>query len=140
MGEYRESSRDAIGGSDWDRIIHGRPHAQERAKTYKKRCPNDAAVPEGEKPAAIHQRMVTVYGKKCVSDKSVRKRSACFLAVRESVGDDQRSGQANTIITNNLIEMVGVLVRSDRRVTLPMLAPKVDVSYGTVWTMVHDML
>ncbi|GFY37525.1 uncharacterized protein TNIN_190201 [Trichonephila inaurata madagascariensis] len=32
------------------------------------------------------------------------------------------------------------LVRSDRCVTLRMLALKVDVSYGTVWTIVHDRL
>ncbi|GFS44934.1 hypothetical protein TNIN_321991 [Trichonephila inaurata madagascariensis] len=33
--------------------------------------------------------MVTVYGEKCVSDKSVRKWSARFCAGHESVGDDQ---------------------------------------------------
>ncbi|GFW98758.1 histone-lysine N-methyltransferase SETMAR [Trichonephila clavipes] len=95
---------------------------------------------EGEKPAAIHRWMVTVYGEKCVSDKSVRKWSALFRAGRESVGDDQRPGQANTVITSDLIDKVDDLVRSDRRVTLRMLALKVDVSYGTVWTIVHDRL
>ncbi|GFY52627.1 uncharacterized protein TNIN_354831 [Trichonephila inaurata madagascariensis] len=44
---------------------------------------------KGEKLAAIHRWMVTIYGEKCVSDKSVRKWSACFRAGRESVGDDQ---------------------------------------------------
>ncbi|GFX40899.1 hypothetical protein TNCV_3761201 [Trichonephila clavipes] len=32
MGECSETSRDAIGGFDWDRITRGCPHAQERAK------------------------------------------------------------------------------------------------------------
>ncbi|GFV40866.1 histone-lysine N-methyltransferase SETMAR [Trichonephila clavipes] len=95
---------------------------------------------EGEKPAAIHRWMVTVYGENCVSDKSVRKWSARFRAGRESVGDDQRPGQANTVITSDLIDKVDDLVRGDRRVTLRMLALKVDVSYGTVWTIVHDRL
>ncbi|GFV39697.1 integrase catalytic domain-containing protein [Trichonephila clavipes] len=81
--------------------------------------------------------MVTVYAEKCVSEKSVRKWSARFRAGRESVGDDQRPGQANIVITSNLIDKVDDLVRSDRRVTLRM---KVDVSYGTVWTIVHDRL
>ncbi|GFV01790.1 histone-lysine N-methyltransferase SETMAR [Trichonephila clavipes] len=84
--------------------------------------------------------MVTVYGEKCVSDKSVRKWSARFRAGRESVGDDQRTGQANTVITSDLIDKVNDLVRSNRRVTLRMLALKVDVSYGTVWTIVHERL
>ncbi|GFW57286.1 putative transposase [Trichonephila clavipes] len=95
---------------------------------------------EGEKLAAIHRWMVTVYGEKCVSDKSVRKWSARFRAGRESVGDDQRPGQVNTVITSDLIDKVDDLVRSDQRVTLRMLALKVDVSYGTVWTIVHDRL
>ncbi|GFW41987.1 HTH_48 domain-containing protein [Trichonephila clavipes] len=93
-----------------------------------------------EKPAGIHPRMVTVYGEKCVSDKSVRKWSARFRAGRESVGDDQRPGQANTVITSDLIGKVDDLVRNDRRVTLRMLALKVDASYGTVWTIVHNRL
>ncbi|GFU66546.1 HTH_48 domain-containing protein [Trichonephila clavipes] len=53
---------------------------------------------EGEKPAAIYQWMVTVYGEKCLSEKSVRKLSARCRARRESVGDDQRPVQANTVI------------------------------------------
>ncbi|GFY79527.1 HTH_48 domain-containing protein [Trichonephila inaurata madagascariensis] len=76
--------------------------------------------------------MVTVYEEKCVSDKSVRKWSARFRAGRESVADDQIPGQANTVITSDLIDKVDDLMRSDRRVTLRMLALKVDVSYGTV--------
>ncbi|GFS31671.1 hypothetical protein TNIN_449671 [Trichonephila inaurata madagascariensis] len=55
---------------------------------------------------------------------------------RESVGDDQRPGLANT---SDLIDKVDDLVRSDRRVTLRILALKVDVSYGTVWTIVDRM-
>ncbi|GFY62210.1 HTH_48 domain-containing protein [Trichonephila inaurata madagascariensis] len=95
---------------------------------------------EGEKPAAIHRWMVTIYVEKCVAYKSVRKRSARFRAGPESVGDDQRPGQANTVITSDLIDKVNDLVRSDRLVTLRMMALKVDVSYGTVWTIVHDRL
>ncbi|GFY24876.1 HTH_48 domain-containing protein [Trichonephila clavipes] len=92
---------------------------------------------EGEKPAAIHRWMVTVYGEKCVSDKSFRKLSARFRAGRESVDDDQRPGKTNTVIKSDLIDKVDDLVRSDRRVTLRMLALKVDVSCGTVWSIVQ---
>ncbi|KAF8791822.1 Protein GVQW3 like protein [Argiope bruennichi] len=82
--------------------------------------------------------MVTVYGEDCVSDKSVRKWSARFRAGRESLVDDPRQGQANTVITADLINKMDDLVRSDRRVILRMLAVKVDVSVGTVWTIIHD--
>ncbi|XP_035214050.1 protein GVQW3-like [Stegodyphus dumicola] len=84
--------------------------------------------------------METVYREKCVSDKSVRKGSARFRAGRESVGDDPRPGPSNSVITSDLIDKVNDQMRSDRRVTLRMLAVKVDVSYGTVWTIVHDRL
>ncbi|KAH7949075.1 hypothetical protein HPB49_004954 [Dermacentor silvarum] len=95
---------------------------------------------EGVKSATIHRWRVTVYCEDCVSDKSVRKWSARFRAGRESVVDDPRPGQANTSIMADLIDKVDDLVRSDRRVTLGMLAMKVDVSAGTVWTIVHDRL
>ncbi|GFW68102.1 hypothetical protein TNCV_1879841 [Trichonephila clavipes] len=116
MGECSETSRDVTGGSDWDRIMRGRPHAQERAKA------------------------LTKSGVQMMRQSSVRKWSARFRVGRESVGDDQRLGQANTVITSDLIDKVDDLVRSDRRVTLRMLALKVDVSYGTVWTIVRDRL
>ncbi|KAF8793611.1 hypothetical protein HNY73_001666 [Argiope bruennichi] len=84
--------------------------------------------------------MVTVYGEDCVSDKSVIKGSAHFLADLESLVGDSRPGQANTVITVDLIDKADEIVRSDRRVTLRMLAVKVDVSFGTVWTIVHERL
>ena len=58
--------------------------------------------------------MVAVYGEDCVSDKSVRKWSGRFRAGRESLFDDSRSGQANTVITADLIDKVDDLVKSDR--------------------------
>ncbi|KAF8793417.1 hypothetical protein HNY73_004899 [Argiope bruennichi] len=50
--------------------------------------------------------MVTAYGEDCVSDMSVRKWSARFRAGRESLVDDPRPGQANTVIAADLIDKV----------------------------------
>ncbi|KAH7978818.1 hypothetical protein HPB49_006865 [Dermacentor silvarum] len=61
---------------------------------------------EGGKPATIHRRMVTVYREDCVSDKSMRKWRARFRAGRYSLVDDPRPGQANTVITADLIDKV----------------------------------
>ena len=71
-------------------------------------------------------------GQDCVSDKSVKKRSACFYAGRESLTHDPRPGQANTVITADLIVKVDDLVRRDCHVTLRMLAAKMDASIGTM--------
>ncbi|GFW43320.1 hypothetical protein TNCV_2923681 [Trichonephila clavipes] len=95
--------------------------AGESKGSYKKRRPKDAAV-----------RMRTEWRSRC---KIRRLRSVIrFLTAegRESVGDDQRPGQSNTVIPSDLIDKVDDLVRSDRRVTFRMLALKVGVSYGTV--------
>ncbi|KAH7937966.1 hypothetical protein HPB49_018348 [Dermacentor silvarum] len=65
------------------------------------------------------------YGEDCVSDKSVPWTSpwtsARIRAGCESLVNDPRPGQANTVITADLIDKVDDRVRSDRRVTLGML-------------------
>ncbi|KAF8782151.1 hypothetical protein HNY73_012476 [Argiope bruennichi] len=93
---------------------------------------------EGVTPAAIYRCTVTIYGEDCVSDKSVRKWSARFCADRESLVDDPGPGQETTHSHHG--RQGGRPMRSDRCVTLQMLAVKVDVSVGTAWTIVHDRL
>ncbi|GFV50619.1 histone-lysine N-methyltransferase SETMAR [Trichonephila clavipes] len=159
MGECSETSPDAIGGSDWDWIIRGRPHAQTRAKALIKsgvqmmrqssfRVPGRRNASRSMSQSPKKQRLcdspyedrmaLALQNSPIEEQRSVTR----FLTAegRESVGDDQRPGQANTVITSDLIDKVNDLVRSDRRVTLRMLALKVDVSYGSVWTIVHDRL
>lgn len=69
-------------------------------------------------------------------DMSVRKWSACSHTGRESLVDDTRPGQSNTVIMADLISKVYDLLRSDRRrVTMQMLVMKVDVSVRTVRTI-----
>ncbi|KAF8764960.1 hypothetical protein HNY73_022983 [Argiope bruennichi] len=62
----------------------------------------------------------------------VLQKSQDYVKRRESFVDDPRPGQGNTDITADLIDKVDDLVRSDRCVTLQMLAVKVDASVGTV--------
>ena len=51
-----------------------------------------------------------------------------------------RPVQTNTVTTVDLIHKVDDLVRSDCHFTLRMLVEKVDVSVGTMWTIVHERL
>ena len=71
------------------------------------RCVIRFLTAEGEKPAAIHRRMVTVYGEKCVSDKSVRKWSARFRAGQVQVYGDNTHGTGQV--------QVGDIGPSDRK-------------------------
>ncbi|GFX70210.1 histone-lysine N-methyltransferase SETMAR [Trichonephila clavipes] len=60
------------------------------------------------------------------------------FALQNSTIDEQQSVIRFLTAENDLIDKVDDIVKSDRRVTLRMLALKVDVSYGTMWTIVHD--
>ncbi|GFW79766.1 hypothetical protein TNCV_2589861 [Trichonephila clavipes] len=126
MGQCSETSRDAI-GSDHALVPSC---AGENKGSYKKRCPNDAAV-----------RIRTGWLSRCKIRRLRRSEVLSdfwqWKAVRVWV---MTRGQANTVITSDLIDKVDDLVRSDRHVILRMLVLKVDVSYGTVWTIVHDNL
>ena len=75
-----------------------------------------------------------------MSDESVKKWSACFRAGRESLVDDPRLDRTNSVITADLIGKVDDLVRCDCHVILRMLVEKMDVSFLTVFTIVHDRL
>ena len=95
---------------------------------------------KGAKLASIHSRMVTVYKQDCVSDKSVRNWSVRLRAGGDSLVHDPRTGQAHKVITAGPIDKVDDLVRSYRHVSLRMVAVKMDISVGTVLTIVHDRL
>ncbi|GFW14049.1 hypothetical protein TNCV_3546381 [Trichonephila clavipes] len=110
MGECSETSRDAIGGFDWDRIMRGHPHAQERAKALKKR--GVQMMRQSVEQDGVRVTKFDDWGaaKCCPISDSERKWSTRFCAGRESVGDDQRPGQASTVITSDLIDKVDDLV------------------------------
>ncbi|GFY48457.1 hypothetical protein TNIN_356431 [Trichonephila inaurata madagascariensis] len=86
--------------------------AGENKGSCKKQRPNDAAVRTrtGWRSRCQIRRLRSSEVLNPISD-SGRKWSARFRAGRESVGDDQRPGQANTVITSDLIDKVDDLVR-----------------------------
>lgn len=95
---------------------------------------------EAVKLAAIYRRMVIVFREDCVSDRSAKKCSTRFCAWHESLVDDPRQDQVNTVITADITDKVDDLLRSDRCVTLCMLVFNVDVNVQTLWTIDHERL
>ena len=71
---------------------------------------------------------------------SVKKWSTRFRTGLESLVDYPRLGQVNTVITIDLIHKADGLLGNDCHVKWRMLAEKVNVSIGTVWTIVHERL
>ena len=51
---------------------------------------------------------------------------------RESIKDETRSGRPSTSKTDNNVEIVRALVRSDRRLTVRMIASELNLNQATV--------
>jgi transposase len=60
---------------------------------------------------------------------------ACFKKSRTSLEDDERSGRASTSSKPKNVETIRRLVHEDRRKTIKDIATIVNVSYGTVQTI-----
>ena len=63
-----------------------------------------------------------------------------FLEGRESIKDESRCGRHSTSKTENNVEIVGALVRSDRRLTLRMIASELNLNHTTVHQILTEEL
>jgi len=63
-----------------------------------------------------------------------------FSEGRESIEDEPRSGRPSTSKTNNNVEIVGALVRSDRRLTVRMIASELNLNHTTVHLILTEEL
>ena len=63
-----------------------------------------------------------------------------FKAGQESLEDDPDVGRPKTAVTDESINLVEKIVLSDRRLKVKEIAEKSGLSYGTVFTILHDHL
>jgi len=63
-----------------------------------------------------------------------------FSEGRESIKDEPRSGRPSTSKTDNNVEIVGALVRSDRRLTVRMIASDLNLNHTTVHQILTEEL
>jgi len=73
-----------------------------------------------------------VYGEHASSRSQVFKWFKAFSEGRESIEDEPRSGRHSTSKTDNNVGIVGALVRSDRRLTVRMIASELNLNHTTV--------
>ena len=95
---------------------------------------------ESVKSCEILSRMQRQYGPSCMSRANFNKWGQAFKDGRESITDDLRSGRPVDVSTPEAVQAVEGLIRSDRRVTLDEIATSLDISHGTVHTIVHEKL
>ncbi|GBN65228.1 hypothetical protein AVEN_145655-1 [Araneus ventricosus] len=63
-----------------------------------------------------------------------------FAISRSTVTDDDRSGRAATSIIDTNVAVVDAMIREDRRVRFHDFAYALDISCGSVSSIVHDQL
>jgi histone-lysine N-methyltransferase SETMAR len=86
----------------------------------------------------IISQLEEAYGEDCPSHRAIYKWIALFKQGRQSVFDDKRSGRPCEI-SDTTREKCESLLREDRRIATRKLADALNVSKGSLQTILHDM-
>ena len=95
---------------------------------------------EGVSQHEISRRMTAVYGEHCISLATVKRWSKRFTEGHESCKDDPRPVQSHLAITPDTTAQVDELIRQERRISIDELTERVNISHGSVHTIIHDHL
>ena len=95
---------------------------------------------QGEPAAKIHAKLVNVYGSHAISDSAVRKWKREFAQGMESVQDLARAGRPRTMATATNAAKVEEMVMANRRMTVQEISEGLNISHGSVLTILHDHL
>ena len=94
----------------------------------------------GKTPTEALGLLQQVYGNEAMSRCRVFKWHKRFKEGREDVEDDPRSGRPSTSKTEENVERVRQKVRSDRRLTVRMIANELSMNSERVWTIITEEL
>jgi transposase len=95
---------------------------------------------EGCKPLEICSRLKRQYGEKTLSNVSVYKWSSAFKKGRETVDNEPRERRPRTSITGENSDRVDALIRENRRITVCELSGILNISDGSVKTIIKQYL
>ena len=99
---------------------------------FDQRCAIKFCIQLGESATVTYEKLQRAYGEHSLSRAQVFKWHKSFLEGREQVEDEPRSGRLSTSETDNNVERVRSLVRSDRRLTLRMISSELNLNQFTV--------
>lgn len=88
----------------------------------------------------IFERMTAVYGTECPSYSTVKRWAAEFKRGKQSLEDDPRSGRPAIGCSDENVEAIKELIEADRRLKVRELSASTGLSYGTVYTILHEKL
>ena len=86
----------------------------------------------GESATVTYEKLQRPYGEHSLSRAQVFRWHKSFLEGREQMEDEPRAGRTSTSKTDDNVERVRSLVRSDRRLTLRMTSSELNVNRFTV--------
>ncbi|XP_058810647.1 protein GVQW3-like [Phymastichus coffea] len=92
----------------------------------------------GKTATETYNLLKQVYGNECLSRPRVFEWFKRFQDGREGVEDDSRSGRPSTSKTDENIEKVGNLVRSDRRLSIRAIAESIGIDKECVRQILHE--
>ena len=86
----------------------------------------------GKSASVTYEKLQRAYGEHFLSRAQVFRWHKSFLEGREQLEDEPRAGRPSTLKTDDNVERVRSLVRSDRRLTLRMISSKLNMNRFTV--------
>ena len=94
----------------------------------------------GKTPTETFNSLQEVYGDATMSRTRIFEWHKRFREGKEDMEDDPRSGRPTTSRTNENVERVKEKVRSDRRLTVRMIADELNMNSERVWRIITEDL
>ena len=95
---------------------------------------------KGKTGKEIHGELADVYGSSAPSSAQVKFWVGEFKRGRTSLEDEARSGRPLDATDEEMCKKVRDLVYSDKRIQVEEIAQALDISHGSVSTILHDRL
>ena len=109
-------------------------------RNFEQRFAIKFCVKLGETCIETFNKLKQAYGEHALLRSQVFKWFKAFSEGRESIKDEPSSGRPSTSKTDKNVEIVGALLRSDRRVTVRMIASELNLNHTTVHQILTEEL
>ena len=94
----------------------------------------------GKNATETYGMLQTAFGASCMNQASVFEWHKRFKEGRESVSDDERCGRSKKVRTPELIGQMKNFMDKDRHESIEIISAQIDVSVGTVHTIIRKEL
>lgn len=110
------------------------------ARSYEQRCAIKFCFKLGHNATETCTKLQQAYGDAALSRAQVFRWFKEFSEGRESIEDDLRSGRPTTAKNDENVERIRLLVRSDRRLTVRLIADNLNLNHTTVHQVLTNEL